>query len=1465
MTQSPIISSHLRGAIASALLVTGQWLFSFAASAAPGPGINQVTFLASEVGTEVFNFPTNLVGAQPTVNDFQQGYLVISAAHSLDGTLPGRVSWFNFTNPRSPTLITQVTTGGNKPHMIAFYRDRMVDGFQANNTFRIWDFDDKFVANTYTGTVNPVWYMCQFPYVFRPRNGYGSGANLMEIADIRNGNGTQLAVIDLGATLGFAVSSTHAIGNLLVCSGSQAKGVATFDISDPANPRLLSQLVTGNPVYTSMVHGSRVYQCETSFGIRVYDFSDPTDIKVVGFVDLPDNPRYVMLKDGKGYCCPGSAKLVVFDANTLAIQHTYTLAGKSDFAQLIGNMAITGGNEGANRCSIIPIQQAPDTNGPIAQFVSPADAARDQALTTRVGFIMSDQIDVTSLTTNSFIVRALGGAAVPGTYSTQMGMVNFAPDSPLATNTTYEVILPAGGIRDVVGNGLAQGFSSRFSTGGAIDGGTNTDLVARWPFDNNASDASGNGHTAQLLNGAAFSTNFAEGTGSLALDGVNDYASASAISLSNQFTLAMWARIPSGATNIQSLAANGASGFSANGFRLFVNTYQTANQRILVETGNGTNGLSFSSNTNTFALDQWNHVAFVADRTAGTGKIFYRGTQVGSGSIRTDFATTATLALGALSGTFPMKGNLDDVRIYNHALTSNEIASLLGGPNVPPVILSMTASTNAPLVGQSVTFTTTATDTLTDILQYSYNFGDGSAATAFSTNRTAQHTFSAPGRFTVLARVSDGTVTVTKSLLVIVHYAQTTPLAAASSQIIYDPGRTKVWCVNPDSDTVSRIQATTLAKELEIAVGSKPHSLALKPDGSALWVVCEKSAELWVLDPVSGALIAKTNLGYGVAPIAVAFAPNGSAGFIVGEGAEALLKIDPSTLVITASLSLGPHPNSVAISGDSSRILITRFTSPDTQGEVWEINSGTMTLSRTFALAFDNTPDGENSGRGVPNYLIQVAITPDGRRAWIPSKKDNIARGLFRDGQPLSHDNTVRSILSQLDLVANTEALTNRIDVDNHTVPGAICFSPLGDLAYVAYQGNNEVRVFDTASGNNLSAADTTFAPQSVCLSPDGSRLFVLNFLSRSISAFDVGQIAVGSSSTMLPLGETNVVSVEKLSGQVLTGKRIFYNAADERMDNEGYLTCISCHLDGGHDGRTWDFTDRGEGLRNTTTLDGRRGTGHGRVHWSANFDEIQDFEHDMRNAFGGTGFMSNADFNTGTRNTPLGDPKAGLSADLDALAAYVSSLSEYPKSYYRLSNGNSTPAGQNGRQHFLDLQCFACHGGADFTDSAAGVLHDVGTIKPSSGHRLGGPLTGIDTPTLRGVAYTAPYLHDGSALDLASVFNVTNAPDGTPHASFRALNATQQNELISFLLELDGSDAAAPIFRPQIDFSKSGNSLLLSWPGSASGFSLRSTTNLTPPVIWAPVTNAVQSTGAVFSVTLPLDGARRFFLLQEP
>jgi len=65
----------------------------------------------------------------------------------------------------------------------------------------------------------------------------------------------------------------------------------------------------------------------------------------------------------------------------------------------------------------------------------------------------------------------------------------------------------------------------------------------------------------------------------------------------------------------------------------------------------------------------------------------------------------------------------------------------------------------------------------------------------------------------------------------------------------------------------------------------------------------------------------------------------------------------------------------------------------------------------------------------------------------------------------------------------------------------------------------------------------------------------------------------------------------------------------------------------GGQDGRVYDFSDVGEGLRNTADMRGRGDMEDGLVHWTANFDEIQDFEHALREVFGGEGLMSDAEF----------------------------------------------------------------------------------------------------------------------------------------------------------------------------------------------------------------------------------------------
>jgi mono/diheme cytochrome c family protein len=219
-----------------------------------------------------------------------------------------------------------------------------------------------------------------------------------------------------------------------------------------------------------------------------------------------------------------------------------------------------------------------------------------------------------------------------------------------------------------------------------------------------------------------------------------------------------------------------------------------------------------------------------------------------------------------------------------------------------------------------------------------------------------------------------------------------------------------------------------------------------------------------------------------------------------------------------------------------------------------------------------------------------------------------------------------------------------------------------------------------------------------------------------------------------------------------------------------------------------WDLSGFGEGLRNTVNLRGRAGVAHGFLHWSNNFDEVQDFEGQIRTLAGGTGLMTNAQFNTGTRSQPLGDRKSGISGDLDALAAYVASLNTFQSSPLRSASGALTSAAVEGRAVFIAKNCASCHGGGAFTNSANSNPQDVGTVTTTSGNRLGGPLTGIDIPTLRDTWATAPYLHDGSAATIEQAIQA--------HTGFTATD-TELRNLAAYVAEIGGQETTAPTSTP--------------------------------------------------------------------
>jgi YVTN family beta-propeller protein len=746
----------------------------------------------------------------------------------------------------------------------------------------------------------------------------------------------------------------------------------------------------------------------------------------------------------------------------------------------------------------------------------------------------------------------------------------------------------------------------------------------------------------------------------------------------------------------------------------------------------------------------------------------------------------------------------DNLAVAWEILGANSGPVVIGGQyltpwpvNLPPDPLTLGALTGAPApVNTPVTFTVAAAGGGNP--QFKWSFGDGSADTAFSSSRTATKTYANPGRYLVTVTALDATgKQVTSSFHQGVHAALTAAQPRVSSTMAYQArsgANARLWVVNPDQDSVTVFDAVTNARSGVISTGSAPRSVAIASDGNA-WVVNSESASISIIN-ASLNLVQTVAMPRGSRPYGIVFDPTGNTAYVSLQDTGRVVKIARiAPAAIAGTAIVGSDVRHLSISADGAKLFASRFITPKLPGEetggvstengptkfggqVSLISTATMAVAKTMILQHSNDADTSTGGRGIPNYLGPAVISPDGRTAWVPSKKDNIKRGRLRDNRPLTHDSAVRSISSRIDLATEAEDFGGRIDYDDGGIAVTGCYEPKGIYFFAALEGSREVAIVDSWAKREVRRFVAGRAPQGVVTSPDGRTLFVHNFMDRTVTVHDVSPLIDGAGTDPKLTATLHCITTEKLAAHLLIGKQLFYDAADPRLASQKYISCASCHNDGGQDGRVWDFTGFGEGLRNNISLKGH--ANHGPVHWTGNFDEIQDFERQIRSFAGGAGLLNPGDVS----HPPLGMPNALRSADLDALAAYVNSLTTTGNSPHRNANGTLTADAVAGQTLFKQLNCASCHSGPRFTDSALNVLHDIGTIRPTSGKRLDGVLTGLDTPTLRGLWNTAPYLHDGRAGTLGEA---VSAHQGV------TLTAEQTNRLAAYLSQIGDSTVSAP------------------------------------------------------------------------
>ena len=560
-------------------------------------------------------------------------------------------------------------------------------------------------------------------------------------------------------------------------------------------------------------------------------------------------------------------------------------------------------------------------------------------------------------------------------------------------------------------------------------------------------------------------------------------------------------------------------------------------------------------------------------------------------------------------------------------------------------------------------------------------------------------------------------------------------------------------CSNRDSGTVSVVDLHTNRKLHEIKVGQKPEGVTFLGPTHKLAVAVYHDDRVVFVDADAGATLGHVDVfdePYGVV--------SDSAGRFVYATLSypgQVVEIDAASRTVQRTMEAGPFARGIAMRADDSRLYVTEYHTA--RVSAIDVASGKI-ADRWAGIASDN-------------LARQIVLHPRRAKAYVPHIRSATERA-HGEGSIFPYV----SVLDTRPEAAPGEKRWTRLPMDSfvgvHVTanPWEVALSPDGKRLFALFSGTDEMYACDVIDDDyreikHRSTVRLGSNPRAARVSPDGAKLYVYNALDFDMAVYDAAKLhkLATIEVTDNPLGE-----------ELLLGKRLFYSAL-EPMVRRRWISCSSCHVDGESDGRTWQNP---EGLRDTPSLAAMAWTHP--LHWSADRDEVQDFEHTIRGQLmQGRGLI-------GRQVHPeLGAPNKGLSRELDALAAY-SNTHKAPLSPH--AKAGLSESARRGREVFFSSQtaCATCHSGPYYTDSTPGKVnrHDVGTGGDDPSEKMG---PAYDTPTLLGVYRTAPYLHHGKAVSLGDVLTVHNRADR--HGKTSHLKPDQLQDLVEFLKALPYED----------------------------------------------------------------------------
>ncbi|MGE5186089.1 MAG: c-type cytochrome, partial [Acidobacteriota bacterium] len=309
--------------------------------------------------------------------------------------------------------------------------------------------------------------------------------------------------------------------------------------------------------------------------------------------------------------------------------------------------------------------------------------------------------------------------------------------------------------------------------------------------------------------------------------------------------------------------------------------------------------------------------------------------------------------------------------------------------------------------------------------------------------------------------------------------------------------------------------------------------------------------------------------------------------------------------------------------------------------------------------------------------------------------------------------------------------------------PRAVAWDGSHDALYVAGLGTDTILQIKNASqagiAEGLSATVTSgknkCGPDGLAVTGEGNVLVWCSF-TRTVERVEFvdrkGQLATA---TKLDAGPTLVAS--KLDAKQHEGL-VEFHVASPQISQAGAMACATCHPDGRADGLSW----RIEKAELQTPLLAGRVAGAHPFKWDGGDKDLRTSLATTMKRLGGFGLQKD---------------------ETDALAAYLEVLPA-PRAPTR-----DAQAVARGKQLFdsAELGCRSCHDGADYSDQDK--------------HKFAGStLPEVKTPSLIGLAASAPYFHDGSAATLEALLRDRGAVHGMAETS--KLSDRQVADLTAFL-----------------------------------------------------------------------------------